>query len=197
MRFFSLIVVAIMLIFNRIQTDSPHGAKFKISCGLCHSSKSWELDRTIYSFDHNKTNLPLTGQHTMIDCRQCHKSLVFSEAKSNCINCHKDIHQATVGYECARCHTPESWLVHNVSDIHQMSRFPLLGMHRVADCEQCHKSESLLRFDVQGVNCIDCHRQNYLGTTNPNHVQAGFSQDCTPCHPINAIQWGGAGFDHS
>jgi hypothetical protein len=197
MRFLSLIVVAIMLVFNKIQTDSPHGSKFKISCGVCHSPNSWQLDKAIYSFDHNKTRLALTGQHAILNCRECHSSLVFSEAKSNCIDCHKDIHQATVGLDCSRCHTPNSWLVHNINDIHQTSRFPLLGMHRGADCEQCHKSESLLRFDVQGLNCIDCHRQTYLGTTNPNHVQAGFSEDCAPCHPITAVQWGGAGFDHS
>jgi hypothetical protein len=197
MRFLSLIAVAIMLIFNKIQTDSPHGSKFKISCSVCHSPNSWQLDKAIYSFDHNKTRLALTGQHAILNCRECHSSLVFSDAKPNCIDCHKDIHQASVGLDCSRCHTSSSWLVHNINDIHQTSRFPLLGMHRGADCEQCHKSESLLRFDVQGVNCIDCHRQTYLGTTNPNHVRAGFSEDCAPCHPITAVQWGGAGFDHS
>ncbi len=196
MRFLSLIIIVIMLIFNRLQTDSPHGSNFKISCKVCHSSKGWQLDKSIYSFDHNKTRLPLTGQHTILNCRECHLTLVFSEAKTNCIDCHKDIHQATVGLECSRCHTPNSWLVQNISDIHQISRFPLLGAHRTADCEQCHKSESLLRFDVTGINCIDCHRQTYQGTTNPNHVQAGFSQDCASCHSITAFQWGGAGFDH-
>jgi hypothetical protein len=48
-----------------------------------------------------------------------------------------------------------------------------------------------------GVNCIDCHRNTYLATTNPNHVQAGFSQDCSSCHLVNSFQWTGAGFDHS
>jgi hypothetical protein len=66
----------------------------------------------------------------------------------------------------------------------------------MADCYLCHKSESLARFDVPGIECIDCHRQDYLSTTTPNHAEAGFSEDCTKCHPVNALQWQGAGFNH-
>ncbi|MBK9391096.1 MAG: hypothetical protein IPN68_13235 [Bacteroidetes bacterium] len=75
------------------KTVHPHGADFKISCSQCHSSSGWTIDKKNYSFDHNTTNLPLTGQHTDVDCKQCHKTLVFSEAKSECIACHNDIHQ--------------------------------------------------------------------------------------------------------
>jgi hypothetical protein len=77
-----------------------------------------------------------------------------------------------------------------------MGRFPLVGAHITADCSQCHKSESLVRFDVPGINCIDCHRQNYMATTNPNHVLSGISQDCIACHPVNSFQWTGAGFNN-
>jgi hypothetical protein len=102
-----------------------------------------------------------------------------------------------VGSDCSRCHTQVSWLVNNVNNIHQFSRFPLLGAHRTADCSQCHVSESLLRFDVLGVNCVDCHRANYMATSNPNHIQSGISENCSSCHPVNAFQWSGAGFNHS
>ena len=124
-------------------------------------------------------------------------TLVFSEAKSECNECHTDVHQATTGLDCARCHTPNSWLVSNITGIHQTSRFPLLGAHRTADCSDCHKSETLVRFDVPGVNCIDCHRENYMATTNPNHSESGFSEDCSPCHPVNSFEWTGAGFNHA
>ena len=197
MRIVSLLIFLSSLFFLNRLTDSPHGPGFKISCNKCHSSKGWELDKSIYSFDHNSTKMPLLGQHTTINCRQCHKSLVFSEAKTNCIDCHNDIHQSTVGSDCSRCHTQVSWLVNNINNIHQFSRFPLLGAHRTADCSQCHVSESLLRFDVQGVNCVDCHRANYMATTNPNHIQSGISEDCSSCHPVNAFQWSGAGFNHT
>jgi hypothetical protein len=183
--------------FSNQKTESPHGADFKISCNTCHSSKGWQLDREIYSFDHDKTNLALTGQHTTINCRQCHPTLVFSQAKANCNECHTDMHQGSVGQDCARCHTPASWLVSNINEIHQRSRFPLLGAHRTADCAECHKSESLIRFDILGINCIDCHRDDYMATTNPDHVQSGISEDCSLCHQVNAFQWTGAGFNHN
>ena len=43
--------------------------------------------------------------------------------------------------------------------------------------------------------CVSCHLANYQKTTNPNHVAAGFPQDCTVCH--TTTQWPGAKFDHS
>lgn len=197
MRILSLVIFFAFLIFSNQKTDSPHGADFKISCKTCHSPKGWQLDKDIYSFDHNKTRLPLVGQHVAVDCRQCHKSLVFYEAKEECNQCHTDVHQNTTGSDCKRCHTPASWLVNNITELHQRSRFPLLGAHSTADCIQCHKSESLVRFDVTGVNCIDCHRADYLATTNPNHVQSGMSEDCSGCHQMNAFQWSDKNFNHS
>jgi hypothetical protein len=185
------------LFLAKQKTESPHGSAFKVNCSTCHSSKGWQLDRAIYSFDHGKTKLPLLGQHKEVDCRVCHISLVFSQAKTECNQCHNDVHQFTVGTDCSRCHTPVSWLVDNITEIHQTSRFPLLGAHRTADCYDCHKSESQVRFDVPGINCIDCHRQNFLATASPNHVEAGFSEDCSSCHPINSFEWAGAGFNHN
>jgi len=191
------VILLIVLYLSDQKTESPHGSDFKVSCKTCHSSKGWLLDKEIYSFDHNKTKLPLVGQHTELNCRLCHKTLIFSAAKSECNQCHNDIHQNTVGLDCSRCHTPESWLVNNITDIHRTSRFPLVGAHVTADCNQCHKSESLLRFDVPGVNCIDCHREDYMATTSPNHIQSGISDDCSTCHPVNSLQWTGAGFNHN
>jgi len=197
MRILSLLILSVLLLCFRVQTKSPHGSAFKVSCGTCHSPKGWQIDRKIYSFNHNTTKLPLIGQHAEIDCRLCHKSLVFTDAGTECNDCHADIHQATTGSDCSRCHTPVSWLVSNINEIHRMSRFPLLGAHRTADCGDCHKSENQARFDVQGVNCIDCHRNDYNSTTIPNHAQAGFSEDCSQCHPVNSFNWTGAGFNHN
>jgi hypothetical protein len=197
MRILALLLITAFLVFYGQKTESPHGTDFKVTCSTCHSSKGWMLDTSIYSFDHGRTMLPLTGQHTLVGCRECHKSLVFSQAKSECNECHSDVHQGTTGLDCSRCHTPASWLVSDITRIHETSRFPLLGAHKMADCVECHKSESLVRFDVPGVNCDDCHRENYNSTTNPNHVEAGFSEECYTCHPVNAFQWTGAGFSHN
>ncbi len=197
MRIVSLLILVVLLIAAKQRTTSPHGPKFKVSCNSCHSAQGWQLDKKIYSFNHDLTSFPLTGQHAAVDCRMCHLSLVFAEARSGCIDCHTDIHQATAGLDCSRCHTTASWLVNNITDIHQKSRFQLLGPHKSADCYDCHKSESMTRFDVTGINCIDCHRQDYNAASNPNHVQAGFSNDCLICHPVNSYKWSGSGFDHA
>ncbi len=197
MRILPLLIYYFSVILTPQQTSSPHGKDFKISCSECHSAKGWILDKEIYSFNHNTTNMPLKGQHKKADCKLCHKTLVFSEANTDCISCHNDVHQATTGSDCSRCHTPSSWLVNNITHLHQVSRFPLVGAHKTADCIQCHKSESLARYDVPGIYCIDCHRQNYVSTTAPNHASAGFSEDCSICHPVNSFQWAGAGFNHN
>ena len=196
MRILSLLIISLFMIFMTQKTDSPHGAAFRVSCKTCHSAKGWTLDKSIYSFDHSKTSMKLSGQHSRIDCRQCHVSLVFSEAKSNCSDCHNDVHQGTTGLDCSRCHTSESWLVSNISQIHDLSRFPLLGAHRTADCIQCHKSENPVRFEVPGIECINCHTDDYISAKNPDHVASGISKDCSSCHKINSFQWTGAGYNH-
>jgi hypothetical protein len=123
-------------------------------------------------------------------------TLVFSEARSNCIDCHTDMHNNTVGLDCARCHDSRSWIVENITEIHQMSRFPLLGAHTTTDCSSCHSSASNLEFQPLGVECIDCHRQDYQATTNPNHIEAGISTDCMECHKVEAHEWISSGFNH-
>ncbi|MFN8240882.1 MAG: cytochrome c3 family protein [Bacteroidales bacterium] len=197
MRILSLILVGSLFLFFRILPDNPHGKDFKLSCSLCHSTEGWKLDKKNYSFDHNTTKLPLTGQHVKVACKQCHPTLVFTDAGERCNDCHRDVHQATVGDDCLRCHTTASWLVTDITAIHQRSRFPLYGVHRTADCSDCHLSENSVRFDVPGVNCIDCHRKDYMATTTPNHAEAGFSEDCVTCHPVSSQQWTGAGFNHN
>lgn len=200
MRKLSLIsgaALALVFLSVSLKTDSPHGADFKISCNVCHSSSGWKLDKTIYSFDHNTTKLPLVGQHQVTDCKQCHPTLVFSEAKTGCVDCHTDMHYQTVGPDCGRCHTPKSWIIENITEMHQRSRFPLVGAHYLTDCSNCHKSASLLRFDPLGVECVYCHQNDFNNATNPNHVSGKFSTNCLDCHKINSFTWTGSGFNHS
>ena len=189
----SSVIVALLLSFNAMAQKSPHGDKFSMKCDVCHNPEGWTIK--VNSFDHKQTSFPLAGQHGALDCRKCHVDLVFSNAKSTCISCHKDMHQQTVGQDCERCHTPKSWLVTNVTALHQQSRFPLNGQHAQVDCYLCHKSASLLRFDPMGVECTDCHSNNYKATTNPSHVSAKFPKDCFLCH--NEKSWQPAKFDHN
>jgi len=185
---------------NSIMSDplkSPHGADFNISCNTCHSTEGWIVDKEKISFNHDNTKMPLVGQHAQTDCKLCHPTLVFSEAKTECMQCHTDVHESTVGKECGRCHTPYSWLVNNITQIHQQSRFPLVGVHATVDCYQCHTSETSQRFDVMGTECYSCHSDNYAATTQPNHILAGYSIQCSDCHNIFSKEWKGTGFNHS
>lgn len=196
MRELSLIVIFLFTLFSQ-PSDSPHEEDLDISCDACHTSEGWEIDRNNISFDHNLTDFQLEGLHQDVNCVSCHPSLVFKEADSDCMSCHTDMHEQTVGFDCARCHTSNSWIVENITEIHQQSRFPLLGAHMTADCYQCHESASLLRFDPLGVECVDCHQAEYIAAISPNHIESGYSTDCSECHQMNAFSWTGANFTHT
>ncbi len=180
-----------------LSAQSPHGDNFQLRCDLCHTPANWNVDPSSLAFSHDSTRFPLEGQHTTLDCRLCHTSLVFAQAPLECASCHTDIHQQSVGLDCARCHDPSSWLVNNIAQLHQEAAFPLLGAHAVANCYDCHISETDLRFDPIGTECINCHRADFEGATNPDHVAAGFSMECQQCHKITAFEWSASGFDHS
>ena len=63
------------------------------------------------------------------------------------------------------------------------SRFPLVGNHLIADCQQCHPRYTDLYFEPLNIDCYACHANDYNSTTNPNHQSAGFAiDDCQNCH---------------
>lgn len=195
MRKLSLNFVFLIFTLYLFAQENPHGESMLLDCSDCHTTQGWNFN-SAGTFNHDSTGFVLEGQHKVTSCIACHTSLVFSEAKNNCIDCHTDMHNTTVGMDCARCHDARSWLVSNISEMHQLSRFPLLGAHNTADCASCHTSVSRLEFEPLGVECIDCHRQDYLSTTNPNHVQTGLSTSCTDCHRIDAFEWSASGINH-
>lgn len=192
--FIAIIACSVLLISWFWQM--PHGENFNIECKVCHTSKSWHVDKAFYSFNHDKTKMPLSGQHSKTNCKLCHPTLIFSDAKTECTSCHKDVHESTLGQECNRCHNSNTWLVENITQIHQQSRFPLIGVHAAVECSRCHKSETFLRYDVISTDCFNCHSDNYYLTTQPNHAAAGFSTRCDDCHNVYSNGWKGDGFNH-
>ena len=186
-----------LLLAGNLFAQSPHGKNFNIDCSNCHSPNTWKEIPKVIKFNHDDTSFKLTGQHKNVSCINCHQSLVFSEAKDDCGSCHKSVHQNSVSPECASCHTTRTWLIPNINEIHERSRFPLVGAHATADCAQCHAKFSTLNFEVQGVECVDCHRPDFMAAKNPDHIKSGFSTDCQQCHSINQMNWGLADFAHS
>lgn len=191
-----LLFIAMIVLSRTGATDSPHGNQLKYSCEVCHTSSGWVLDEN-NTFEHNKTSFHLTGQHVFVSCRDCHPTLVFDETGTNCMDCHADMHEQTLGTHCDRCHTTDSWLVSNILEIHQTGRFPLIGAHALADCFDCHRTESILRFDPLGIACIDCHNDDYQSAQFPDHIAAGYSTSCEECHHINSYEWSATGINHN
>lgn len=186
-RLSSIILVLIGLVNTYAQ--SPHGAKLNVDCAACHSPSGWLPVKDKLDFDHSKTSFPLEGIHQQADCKECHTSLVFDGAPSQCINCHTDIHNMTVGNDCARCHTPQSWIVDNIPELHEQNGFPLVGSHATPNCVECHVSETNLRFNPIGNDCVNCHRDEYLATANPDHEKVGYSTNCVECHDPFSPKW--------
>ncbi len=190
-------VLTLMLLASSAFAQSPHGKQLKIDCSSCHVPTSWKIDPSKMKFDHNtQTSFKLTGQHSALACMSCHKSLVFSQASPTCSSCHRDVHQGSLGSNCASCHNTKSWLIVNIQQIHQDTRFPLVGAHQNVDCQSCHSGYSRLYFPPVSVQCISCHSQQYYSTTAPNHVQAGFSTKCQSCHNVIDVSWGPTHFNH-
>lgn len=190
-----LIILMLLMAAHTIHCQSPHGDDFNVDCAFCHVSENWDMMENA-SFNHDTTHFTLEGRHKQTDCRQCHKSLAFKNVGSDCISCHSDIHQNTTNPDCSLCHTNQSWMKTDITALHETSRFPLIGAHRTADCYACHPSATLMQFDVLGVECFSCHRNDYQGTTHPNHAEAGYSTNCVTCHNLYGTEWRASGFEH-
>ncbi len=169
-----------------------------MDCSSCHLPTTWKVLPKHMKFDHDTmTSFPLVGQHASLSCASCHKTLVFYDVKSNCISCHTDVHKASLGDNCRSCHIPRTWIVSNIEQMHQRTRFPLVGAHENVDCTSCHTSYSQMYFPPINTACITCHSQQYYSTTAPSHVQSGFSTQCQSCHTVMDVSWGPTKFDHS
>ncbi|MBP1656382.1 MAG: hypothetical protein H6Q31_983 [Bacteroidetes bacterium] len=173
--------------------ESPHG-RIRFECSSCHTPESWKMPKDA-PFMHQSTGFTLTGQHTNLRCVNCHEGLKFKNRSSDCLSCHSNIHKSELGTNCLRCHTTQSWRVSDMVQKHQVTRFPLLGRHAVADCQVCHANAGRKQFTGTPTDCYACHREDFNRSASPNHSAAGFSTNCTQCHLESAMHWGG-GFQH-
>jgi hypothetical protein len=184
--------------FESAKNPNHVQAGFDTDCTLCHGSTA--VGWSGAQFDHDRA-FPLRGMHKSLVCDQCHKNGVYIGTPSECIDCHRQDYDRTTnpnhqraGFSenCVSCHgsSATSW---QTGDFDHDRLFPLKGAHRAAECTECHANGVFTGTPSQ---CIDCHRADYDRTTNPNHRQAGFSENCIGCHGDGAAGWSGAGFDH-
>ncbi len=150
--------------------DDKHDGQEGTRCEQCHNEKDWKEVK----FDHGKSRFPLLGKHQIVECKKCHLSVRFKDAKTECIACHakEDVHEKLLGVECERCHNARDWRVWDFD--HNKTRFKLDGGHKNVGCAECHNTpaERELRIPVA---CYTCHRIDDVH-------DGSYGKQCERCH---------------
>lgn len=165
------------------RNDDEHKGKNSEKCQECHTTQGW--GRSLFS--HNdKTDFPLTGKHKELECETCHRESVSKKLGKDCYICHKhsDPHKEEMGKNCSQCHNTNGWREKLFFE-HDISRFPLIGIHAVTACEECHISQVFTEAPIQ---CIRCHK------TQDEHKER-LGENCGSCHNPNS--WKTWLFDHN
>ena len=164
--------------------QDAHAGRFGSQCGSCHGNEKWLPT----SFDHQRDGKwALEGRHEKVACHACHTAPTATQhLKTSCISCHRasDVHRGKLGSDCEQCHTPAGWKTSIAFD-HDLTQFPLVGLHVAVPCEQCHSSRAY--GDVEE-KCVGCHRAD-------DAHKGGLGDDCARCHTPNG--WRIWEFDHS
>jgi hypothetical protein len=160
--------------------DDIHGGQRGIACADCHSTSRWQTE-----FDHQAaSSFALRGAHSKVACDQCHHGNLQDPLATECEDCHQsaDPHQGAL-VSCATCHNETSW-TEQVRFDHEFTDFPLLGMHALATCDQCHLSAAFRDVDRA---CAECH-------ADKDKHSSSLGTDCGHCH--NPSGWALWQFDH-
>jgi hypothetical protein len=126
----------------------PHNNKFGQICQKCHTVESFHNIAGLNTFDHSKTNYPLTGKHQVVNCTSCHKgNYTLAIKHANCTDCHSDYHKGQfakngISPDCIECHNTESYTktLYTV-ERHNKTNFALDGKHLTALCSSCQKGQ--------------------------------------------------------
>ena len=159
---------------HRKQDDEKgHKGQLGKRCDTCHTEKDWKVEK----FNHNRSRFPLTGLHTTVECKKCHKTAAFREAPRECVGCHdKDDlekgHKGRFGTLCENCHNTRTWKSWDFD--HDKTRFRLEGKHEKAECYACHKTAVKGRALIPRA-CASCHVKDDVH-------DGGFGNQCEVCH---------------
>lgn len=177
--------------------SAPHRT-FDIACDQCHTTSAWGLVKNYTSFDHSLTAFALDGEHKSVACNSCHHGQGFKSLHSQCASCHEDIHRAEFGPTCENCHSPTGWRTPGkFITLHEATRFPLLGAHRLIDCRDCHTNQQKNEFAPLSVECVSCHYIHYETAKSVSHIMLHMTLQCQQCHKVEQTSWAPATYDHS
>ncbi|MGL4396958.1 MAG: cytochrome c3 family protein, partial [Hyphomicrobium sp.] len=159
-----------------------HAGRYGAKCETCHAPSKW---KTI-SFDHAKsTKFPLKGAHADVSCDRCHKGTLYGQKlATTCVSCHKadDPHKGQLGTRCESCHSEGSWR-QKVAFDHDVTNFPLIGLHAAVPCEECHRTTA---YRDTPKTCSSCHKDT--------HHENKLGSNCQRCHNPNG--WALWRFNH-
>lgn len=164
---------------HRVEDD--HQGRNGEQCDNCHKPTVWSDTE----FDHADTAFPLIESHAELICSACHKASTMEEVPATCGECHAvdDSHAEQLGQECETCHQQSSWS-ESIRFDHDLSAFPLTGLHATVACGACHESN---RFHDVENDCASCHRKD-------DTHKGALGESCGTCH--NSNDWAQTVFDH-
>ena len=166
------------------RADDAHAGRFGGKCDDCHGNDQWQP----VDYDHaRRARFALEGAHAKLGCHVCHAAEVAKQKLgTECRACHRalDPHGGKLKGDCGSCHGQREWRSDIVFD-HALTKFPLLGLHAVASCAQCHRT---LGFADAPTNCHGCHAHEDVH-------KGALGQKCEDCHSPNG--WKLWEFDHA
>ena len=143
----------------------------KRACKNCHVNTRWQDVR----YDHEQAKYKLTGRHQQVACKDCHRTtsegatierVRYVDMPTTCSGCHADVHVGQFAKDsCTNCHTTEDWRK-TTFDHQKNSEYALVGKHRDAKCEACHRVETapdgtlFRRFKPVDKDCRTCHSRD-------------------------------------
>ncbi len=184
--------------------QDAHNNRFGQNCQNCHSTRGWkQVNRQ--KFDHNRTEYPLRGRHTSLNCDQCHlpgKPLKIAHFRK-CKDCHADYHHGDFLHrpqhgDCEECHSVEGFEPSKFTVAkHNQSKFALAGAHLAVPCNACHikqhqnMANETMRFKFRWIECNACHKNPHGHQVDKYLTEKG----CQNCHSI--LSWRKINFDHN
>lgn len=192
-------------------------------CHIEHHGREFELvwwgDDGRDAFDHGLTGYRLTGAHTALGCRDCHRAGRIAEPRrlrragkdldrtflglpTSCAGCHEDPHRGQFEgpgggpADCSSCHGDRAWSPAVWFD-HDTTGFRLTLGHEGVVCASCHRTVER-DGDRDGASFV-----RWAGTPTAcadchDDAHGGrFGRDCASCHSLAG--WGevdASSFDH-
>ena len=159
--------------------NDKHQGAFGQQCSQCHTTDNWANA----SFDHSKSDFPLTGAHAQVKCDQCHKNGDFKGTPADCGACHAQpsFHADAFGTQstqCATCHTGTAWTPAQFNLTHDAIPTDHGAEGQTPSCKTCHPT------NVSTYTCYGCH-EHTEAQVQADHEGRSPAElvDCISCHP--------------